>query len=122
MLEGQVKIAFENWLVDNEELQDLKNADSHMHQWLSFKGFKNLHPSMQYGVYVDFFKSPKVMMLVEYSLYDHRIRIIDYNHHIEEQIHEFDMTYDFSDSEDLKADYEQAAITKASQIFNERKT
>ena len=67
-LTGKCKKEFEKWIVINEEIQDLKNVDSEMHHWLTYKGFKNLPESMQYGVYIDFFDSVDVICEV---VHDH---------------------------------------------------
>jgi hypothetical protein len=83
-------------------------------------GFYEFKPSMQIGVLIRFFGSSEVQLLVEYSIYDRTIRIIDFYHDVEEQVHEFDMTYDFEESENLQGDYEEASITKAIQIFEAR--
>jgi hypothetical protein len=54
-LTGKCKEDFEKWLINNEEIQDIKNKDKDMHHWLTFKGFNNLHYTMKIGVLVKFF-------------------------------------------------------------------
>lgn len=117
MLEEKCKEDFEKWYL--WVYLDLENVST-IDQQMRLLDFKQKRPSEQYGVFVDFFGSTENKMLVEYSIYDHRIRIIDFDHDVEEQIHVFDMTYEFPDSKDLKSDYENEAIKQASKLYNER--
>jgi hypothetical protein len=64
MINGKSKVDFNNWLIANREVQDIKNKDKDMHHWLTFKGFKNLPLSMQFGVYIDFFQSVGVYIFI----------------------------------------------------------
>lgn len=111
-LNSQCKEDFERWFLDKygfEKWSDLKPC------------FYCLDNSLKYGVYVDFFVGNESKILVEYSLYDRKIRIIDFNNDIEEQIYMYDMIYEFEDSKDLKSDYENWIIKKANEIYNQNK-
>ena len=85
--------------------------------------FEDLPDSMIYSVYVDWFLSPPTGLLVEYSLYDNRIRIVDYIQDAEEKVHVFDTTYEFDCDSDIenKRLHEELAITKATELYNNRK-
>jgi hypothetical protein len=111
-LNSQCKEDFERWFLDKygfDKWSDLNPC------------FYCLDNSLKYGVYVDFFVGNESKILVEYSLYDRKIRIIDFNNDIEEQIYTYDMIYEFEDSKDLKSDYENWIIKKANEIYNQNK-
>jgi hypothetical protein len=117
-LTGKCREAFQEWYrnplgTDEPRWTNWKGIDLY-----SLTIFDKLDSSMQFGVLVDFFYS--VGILVEFSLYETTVTIIDYDHSIEEQAYEFDVTYEFESSTSYILDYMTFAINKANEIFNER--
>lgn len=122
-LTGKAKEALEKWLINSK-----RHTVSHIKtETIAFDNsvlrlntvpFEVLEDSMKFGVYVDFADSNKT--IIEFSLYDRKIRIIDFNHDVEEQVYEYDMTYEFEDSTNLLDDYRTATIEKFNEILNER--
>ena len=106
MLEGQVKIAFANWYNSNREYS--KNLP------VTLNGFRRLHLSLQFGVYVDFFDSVGIEIMTP------KKSALIWSWHIRDNsiIKRINSTLIFTSANEAQS----AALTKASQIFNERKT
>lgn len=110
---------FETWYIPyiREKRSDYyKFSDDQL-----LRKFHRMIPSMKFGVFTDWFTTSEAMMLIEYSVYNGEVKIVDYDHAIEEQVHLFDMTYEFEDSTDYKTDYELFAVNEANKIYNKRK-
>ena len=105
---------FEKWLISNADIQDLKNKDIEMHHWLSFKGFKNLPQSLQWGVIQDFADSLNLVVELEPNFYDFQIWI--WNRNKKEACFDKLVRFDF---EGTRQQARTAAINKLNQLINE---
>ena len=111
-LTGNCLKEFNKWLENDYEPDEKPIEDSN--DAYASESFDILPDSMKYGVYVDWFRSKEVMILIDLSYYDSIVKIYDYKNN--EKCHEIDLV-------GLDIDeYITMAIEKANDLFNERKT
>ncbi len=66
MLTGKCKTDFEKWWY--KQLTPALTGE--LHHFSIYGKFKDLTPSMQYGVYVDFFRQTNNRKAIEHAIYD----------------------------------------------------
>jgi hypothetical protein len=114
MLEGKAKEEFEKWIIDRQNSiynewffnTDIGGLRFYDHYWIK------IPPSMQYGVYVDFFDSVGIVLDVIKTDFNKKFNLQVYvgNSDIEE----------CSDGINTRPEARTAAIKKANEIYNER--
>lgn len=125
-LTGKCKEAFEKYVFSlnhHGKLLGDEISSLSIYTHLNILGiFRSLPDSAKFGVYVDFFLTPPNGILMDYSLYDRRVRVVDFIQDVEEKVYVFDTTYEFECKSDLenKSKHESFAIEKANEILNER--
>ncbi len=70
---GKAKEAFEKWHV-----KDVKKTDKGIFERIRLMSFYRLEPSMQYGVYVNFFDSVDIDTDEIYQGEEYHIRVLDH--------------------------------------------
>ena len=109
-LNGKCEIEFNEWYVTNDEWDDM-TLYTNIDGYNPIVGFEDIHPSMKYGVYVDFFDSVGIQVSNRpyFDTFEWKVDMID---HEKKKV---DMN---SDAELTRTEARTQAITKANELYN----
>ena len=109
MLTGKCKEEFEKWL-ENQNFEECNISDEYSFQPNYIGDFERLPFSMQYGVYVDFFDSVDIKIIIGTGfsgyLFNYRLSITG-------------MQDEFDNEIEARTEARQKAIEKANEIYNQ---